>query len=419
MERLGIRTIIGLGFGFGGAKSARTTSRPERRRAPRRLEAVALDQLDWVQGGTRDELGADGAAATDADSAAAAAEAAPADEVAANAPAEESAPAPADETLARSSNDAEVASASSAADEVASAASEAPADPVEVVSSTDPDGITSTVTSWTEVDPQTGERFFSEITDDGRGNVTSGYTSPGGVVIGEYVGGEQAQIAELSDFGGRAEVDSFAHFGPDGSEIRVDGSGLRQADRADCFNVAATESLWEAHPEEMKSLVTPTAKEGVADVLTYDREGQPVHEYVQTDSIRSGAVAVGADPDMQTAYNATSLLYHPGKSGGSTGDAMERYGATVTNDYASSTVDRFTDEGGAAVIGTPEGLPDRPYNLHGWHAYIVKGTYTDVRDGREHVILKNPWGRDHPLPVPRAEVDDIFDGGSHGQMPKR
>jgi hypothetical protein len=53
----------------------------------------------------------------------------------------------------------------------------------------------------------------------------------------------------------------------------------------------------------------------------------------------------------------------------------------------------------------PEGQP-AAYNLYSRHAYLAVGTAT--RDGKEYVLLHNPWNRDEPDPVPIEDVAKYF-----------
>src|SRR5262249_46447421 len=53
----------------------------------------------------------------------------------------------------------------------------------------------------------------------------------------------------------------------------------------------------------------------------------------------------------------------------------------------------------------PEGQP-AAYNLYSRHAYLAVGTET--RDGKEYVLLHNPWNAEEPEPVPMEDVAKYF-----------
>lgn len=47
------------------------------------------------------------------------------------------------------------------------------------------------------------------------------------------------------------------------------------------------------------------------------------------------------------------------------------------------------------------------YGIHGDHAYMVQSVYTDA-SGKQMVQLYNPWGFDHPKPIPFNELNKYF-----------
>jgi hypothetical protein len=51
------------------------------------------------------------------------------------------------------------------------------------------------------------------------------------------------------------------------------------------------------------------------------------------------------------------------------------------------------------------GLLDKGLNLHAWHAYIFDSVTADG-----NLVFKNPWGTEHPNPIPAARFKDLFTG---------
>jgi hypothetical protein len=70
----------------------------------------------------------------------------------------------------------------------------------------------------------------------------------------------------------------------------------------------------------------------------------------------------------------------------------------------AATWRELLDAGSPIIVGTKEGLKNPKFRLFSKHAYEI----VDVVNN--HVILKNPHGRNHPDPVPLSEWSDHFNG---------
>lgn len=207
---------------------------------------------------------------------------------------------------------------------------------------------------------------------------------------------------------------------------------LRQANRSDCFNVAAINALTARDPEAVSSLATETRRPGVWDVATLNREGNQQNVYVNDTPLRRGG-ATTDDPALQAVYNATTQLYHPGRPGGSPADAMERLGATTDILQPADAVQRY-QAGDAAVLATLDpkslGRADpatqqafRDAGLVDNHAYQVSAVIRHP-DGRDYAVLTNPWisgtpdnpGNVHPRPIPVSDLSRFFGSGFTGRL---
>lgn len=209
---------------------------------------------------------------------------------------------------------------------------------------------------------------------------------------------------------------------------------LFQGTRGDCFNVAGINALTARDPDGVLGLAQPTRREGIWGVTTLNPDGQPNHVYTHDGRISTGgdrsqdrglAGATTSDPQLQAVYNATSLLYHPGQPGGNPAYAMERLGADARgyNDPTAAITDY--QNGGAAVLGT---MSDRQLQamdpatrqafegagLVPGHAYQVASVLRHP-DGRDYAVLSNPWGREHPQPVPVSDLNRYFNSGFSGR----
>lgn len=205
-------------------------------------------------------------------------------------------------------------------------------------------------------------------------------------------------------------------------------SELHQGARGDCFNVAALNALNNENPDYIHQLAQESRRDHIYNVATLDRQGNEHDVYVRDTAIRGGATT--DDPHLQAVYNATSLLYHPGRPGGDPGDAMERVGASTSYVTPSEAALAYQRGEGAAIIGTPNlthaSAADqqalRDVNLYDNHAYQVASVIHNDADGRDYAVLRNPWGAGtpdnpgnvHPAPIPVDELDRYFTSGVVG-----
>jgi|SRR5579859_84358 len=63
--------------------------------------------------------------------------------------------------------------------------------------------------------------------------------------------------------------------------------------------------------------------------------------------------------------------------------------------------------GQAVVLSSKPGAQGNPYGIIGEHAYAVTGI--EERAGQKVVLLYNPWGHDHPVPIPCSELGRWFE----------
>lgn len=105
------------------------------------------------------------------------------------------------------------------------------------------------------------------------------------------------------------------------------------------------------------------------------------------------------------------------KKGGSPADALPTLtGRSTTShsadgkDYSFENLQKDLTGKKNVVINTKSEEDDEkkkvknsPYELHNWHVYLVEKAYVDA-DGRKMVQLYNPWGNDHPKPIPFEEL---------------
>jgi Calpain family cysteine protease len=71
--------------------------------------------------------------------------------------------------------------------------------------------------------------------------------------------------------------------------------------------------------------------------------------------------------------------------------------------------------GKIVVFDTKSDIERGPYNLVGRHSYAVVGT--EERDGKQYVLLHNPYNTDEPRPVPFDGLRDYFNAIHVGRVP--
>jgi hypothetical protein len=91
-----------------------------------------------------------------------------------------------------------------------------------------------------------------------------------------------------------------------------------------------------------------------------------------------------------------------------TGKPVESHGLGWLSSFGASDLTAAASAGKLVVLSTREdiGGPGAP-NLIGEHAYAVTGVVND-HDGRQVLMLQNPWNRAQPTPVPIEQLDRWF-----------
>lgn len=89
-------------------------------------------------------------------------------------------------------------------------------------------------------------------------------------------------------------------------------------------------------------------------------------------------------------------------SGIGVGKPIGQYGASK---LSFDDIDNDLRNGKAVVLGTSSLVGTSMYGLRGKHAYTVEAAYTDA-NGQQWLKLYNPWGNNHPAPIPYEAVKD-------------
>lgn len=89
-------------------------------------------------------------------------------------------------------------------------------------------------------------------------------------------------------------------------------------------------------------------------------------------------------------------------SGIGVGKPIGQYGMSK---FSFDDVANDLRNGKSVVLGTSDAVGTSMYGLRGKHAYTVESAYTDA-DGKQWLKLYNPWGNNHPAPIPYEAVKD-------------
>ncbi|MBK6697624.1 MAG: hypothetical protein IPG50_36385 [Myxococcales bacterium] len=203
---------------------------------------------------------------------------------------------------------------------------------------------------------------------------------------------------------------------------------LNQGQIGDCFVVSTLNTI--AHTPEgmayLNSLVTPQG-DGAYHVTLFGADGQPTTVLVAMDPNGPYGSGASGDPTLAILERAIGTMHGPFDSmgaydsianGGRPYEAMNDLGLFAQPLEASAALGYTPDGVDVLVVGT---RPDAPgladFGLVGSHAYSVVGSLSDPSTGEMMLILQNPWGGEHPSPIPASQVDSLFGYASHGMLP--
>ena len=207
--------------------------------------------------------------------------------------------------------------------------------------------------------------------------------------------------------------DSRPLFGADG----IDGSVPLQGQLGDCFFIASVAAVAASEPATVQKLFS--GEHGSEDILV---KGERVSNSLPRSS--SGQEDLGSSSDRSTWVGLLEKQYaaHVGgyevlNEGGLPVDVLawltgrEGHANRVDSmsDQALRTLSNSTSPsvaGSIAAASTPETIRDLmdQYRVFEGHAYIVDSV---DKDGQMH--LRNPWGFDHPRPIPLDDFRQLFD----------
>lgn len=220
-----------------------------------------------------------------------------------------------------------------------------------------------------------------------------------------------------------------------GDADEVDFDDVNQGNFGDCYLMASLASIAKNDSQAIRDMVREN-RDADGSVTSYtvtfqERDngflgfiGGGDYNAVEVEVSPSEVMTDGANPGDNgeiwvKVIEAAFAEYKGGveniKNGGNPSDTLQILTGSDSRsydpgDYSFESLETDFGNGEQIVlssIGDDKKLELGGYGIHGDHAYMVENVYTDA-DGNEMVRLYNPWGHDHPKPIPFGELDKYF-----------
>lgn len=225
-----------------------------------------------------------------------------------------------------------------------------------------------------------------------------------------------------------------------GDADAVDFNDVKQGNFGDCYLMASLASIARNNPEAIHDMVRENLDENgnvTSYTVTFQERDNGIlgfgggdYKEVEVTVNPSEVMTDGANPGDNgelwvKVIEAGFAEYKGGadeiKNGGNPADTMqiltgkdsEKYDTDpgiFGDEYSFDNLQTDFNDGEQIVFssnGDSKKLELSGYGIHGNHAYMVEKVYTD-ENGTEMVQLYNPWGYDHPKPIPYSEVKNYF-----------
>jgi hypothetical protein len=226
-----------------------------------------------------------------------------------------------------------------------------------------------------------------------------------------------------------------------GDANAVDLNDINQGQLNDCFVMSGAGAIARNDPNAIQNAIrenkddkgnvtsyTVTLYEKRAGLSGFFRGGYERKEYtVDATFPTNGKHAGPGDTDakgnqeiwplvIEKAYGQSKGGYDAINKGGYSGDVMTALTGRETQDISANKYSFEQMQKDLKAGGVTAATPDKDavkkkgpldYGLHAWHSYVVTEAYTD-KDGKQWVKLYNPWGSDHPKPVPFEDFKKNF-----------
>lgn len=210
----------------------------------------------------------------------------------------------------------------------------------------------------------------------------------------------------------------------------VDYDDVKQGAQNNCFLMAAIASVAKNNPQAIQDMIKEH-RDADGNVTSYTVSLYKDGKKTDVEVYPSELLSNGANPAdngevwvavIESAYaklNGGKGVWDKGGSASKaletlTGKSGEIHG-TDGNSYTFEDLQNDVKAGKNVTLLTPGEDEDKkgkvknsPYNLHNWHFYVVEKVYVDEKTGQQMVQLYNPWGNDHPKPIPFNELGKYF-----------
>jgi hypothetical protein len=270
------------------------------------------------------------------------------------------------------------------------------------------------------------------VSNDFTKNVfTAKMDDPAATTTGDSVGAERKPLSGPTTTYVKGAGDANA----------VDLNDIKQGQLNDCYVMSGTGAIARQDPNAIQNAIREN-KDDKGNVTSYTvtlyqkrtgisgffQGGYEKKEYTVDATFPNGGKHAGpGDTDakgnqeiwplvIEKAYGQSKGGYDAINQGGNAGDVMTALTGRDTQhispgNYSFEQMQKDL-KAGSVTAGTPDDKTVAKkgplgFGLHSWHSYVVTGTYTD-KDGKQMVQLYNPWGSDHPKPMPFEEFKKNF-----------
>lgn len=224
-----------------------------------------------------------------------------------------------------------------------------------------------------------------------------------------------------------------------GDADAVDYNDVNQGNFGDCYLMASLAAIARDDPQAIRNMVkenrdadgnltsyTVTFQQKEGGFLGIGDHYEPVEVTVDPSEVLTDGANPADNGEIWVKVIEAAFAEHRGgvdkiKNGGNPSNTMEILTGNESRTYDtdpgwfgdSYSFDSLKTDfaNGEEIVLSSRGNSKKHelagYGVHGDHAYMVENVYTDS-EGRQMVQLYNPWGHDHPKPIPFNEISKYF-----------
>jgi Calpain family cysteine protease len=174
-----------------------------------------------------------------------------------------------------------------------------------------------------------------------------------------------------------------------------------------------TVTLYECTPPAIEPRVATKTEIAVSTSLSYQHASTTRPGVANDRAEMWVAVIEKAYAELKGGFGKVMNGGWPGEAFQALTGKLGTYVAAADYDAARLAADRKANR--PVTLSTGRVHKDNPFGLVANHAYMVVGSRTDAK-GEVSVLLRNPWGKDHPTPIPVSQLQKYFTYADVGQL---